>query len=304
MHAAPGNFPSLSENAVAERRAALFRETPLDMVERIVLGSVWALQPNRLKDWSPFVRMRIADFFASPRLPDPERAFGEAGYAGMVRDLSVPMLIEAYRRGLFTFAHFGRPSWISLAERSVLFFDQYHMSKRLRRQMRQGEYTVTFDRDFESVIKACSMRRDGRWHLTWITPRIMRAYAALHDAGHVHSFEVWNKDGVLAGGGYGVALGRVFFTESQFAREDNASKIGFSVLNWHLARWGFVLNDGKYPTRTTIDMGFRLIPRAEFLRLLGEGTRSGGKPGRWQAEAGADIVADWQPGANAALAAE
>jgi leucyl/phenylalanyl-tRNA---protein transferase len=302
MDAAPGNLPPC-ENAAAERRTALFRETPLEVLERIVLGGVWALQPKRLKDWPPYLRMRLADRSAPPRLPDPERAFGEAGYAGMVRDLSVPVLVEAYRRGLFTFAHFGRLQWMSLPERSVLFFDEFHIPKRLRRHMRRGDYTVTFDRDFEGVIKACSMRRDGRWHLTWITPRIMRVYAALYDAGYVHSFEVWNRNGELAGGGYGVALGRAFFTESQFVREDNASKLGFSVLNWHLARWGFVLNDGKYPTRTTLDMGFRLIPRAEFLRLIGEGTRGGGKPGRWQTEAGPELVADWQPGANA-LAAE
>ncbi len=303
MHAALENLSLPSRHAVAERRAALFRETPLEVIERIVLGSVWALQPKRLKNWPPFLRMRLASFFAPPSLPDPEHSFGEAGYAGMVRDLSVPALIEAYRRGLFTFAHFGRSTWISLPSRSVLLFDEFRLSKRLRRQMRQGDYTVTFDRDFEGVIKACAMRRDGRWHLTWITPRIMHAYAAFYDAGHVHSFEVWNRSGALVGGGYGIALGRVFFTESQFSREDNTSKLGFSVLNWHLARWGFLLNDGKYPTRTTLDMGFRVIPRAEFLRLLGEGTRSGGKPGRWQAEAGPEIVADWQPQAKA-LAAE
>ena len=111
--------------------------------------------------------------------------------------------------------------------------------------MRQGRYTVTFDQDFEGVIKACAGKREGHYGITWITPRIMRAYAALFDAGYVHSFEVWNAEGKLVGGGYGVALGRVFSTESQFSHEPNTSKIGFSVLNWHLARWGYVLDDGK-----------------------------------------------------------
>ena len=281
----------------------LFRETPLDIFERVLLGTAWALQPQRLKDWPPYLQMYAAELFASDRLPDPERSFGAAGCAGMVRHLSPPMLIEAYKRGLFTFAHFGRLQWMSPPERSVLFFDQFHIPKRLRRQMRQGEYTVTFDRDFEGVITACAGRRSGRWHLTWITPRIMHAYAALYDTGHVHSFEVWNKQGDLVGGGYGVALGRVFFTESQFSYENNTSKLGFSVLNWHLAQWGFVLNDGKYPTRPTIDMGFRVISRAEFLRLIGEATRIGGKAGRWQVEAGPEVVADWQPQPGA-IAAE
>jgi leucyl/phenylalanyl-tRNA--protein transferase len=170
------------------------------------------------------------------------------------------------------------------------------MPKRLRRLMRHGLYTVTFDRDFEGVIKACAGKRDGRWHLTWITPRIMRAYAALYDAGLAHSFEVWNRDGDLIGGGYGVALGRVFFTESQFSREDNTSKLGFSVLNWHLARWGYALNDGKWATPTILDMGFRLIPRQEFLRLLGKEAGAGGRAGRWAVEAGPEVVADWHPG--------
>jgi len=170
------------------------------------------------------------------------------------------------------------------------------MSKRLRRLMRQGTYAVTFDRDFEGVIKACAGKRDGRWHLTWITPRIMRAYAALFDDGLVHSFEVWNGDGELVGGGYGVAIGRVFFTESQFSREDNTSKIGFSVLNWHLAKLGYGLNDGKWATPTILDMGFRLLPRSEFLRLLGETVGEEGTRGRWSVEASPEIVANWQPG--------
>ena len=92
-------------------------------------------------------------------------------------------------------------------------------ARRLRRLMRQGRYRVTFDRDFEGVIKACAGRRPGKWQVTWITPRIMHAYAELHDAGYAHSFEVWNSDGELVGGGYGVALGGAFITELQFARE-------------------------------------------------------------------------------------
>ncbi|HLL29312.1 MAG TPA: leucyl/phenylalanyl-tRNA--protein transferase [Xanthobacteraceae bacterium] len=303
MLAASGDSSSHLSEANAARRAALFRETPAERIERVLLGTAWALQPRRLKDWPPYLQALVADQFAPSSLPDPARSFGEAGYAGRVRDLSVPTLVEAYRRGLFTFAHFGRPQWMSLPARSVLFFDELHIAKRLRRQMRQSAYTVTFDRDFEGVIAACAGRRSSRWHLTWITPRIMHAYAALYDAGHVHSFEVWNQNGALVGGGYGVALGRIFFTESQFSHEDNTSKLGFTVLNYHLARWGFLLNDGKYPTRPTIDMGFRVISRAEFLRLLADGAQGGGEPGRWQVEAGPEIVADWQPQAKA-LAAE
>ena len=162
---------------------------------------------------------------------------------------------------------------MSPPERCVLAFDDFHMSKRLRSRLRQDRYRVTFDRDFDGVIKACAGRREGKWHLTWITPQIMHAYSDLHDAGYAHSFEVWNGDGELVGGGYGVAVGGAFTIESQFTRESHTSKIGFAVLNWHLAHWGFLLNDNKGPTRNSLEMGFRVVPRAEFLARLAEAMR-------------------------------
>jgi len=154
--------------------------------------------------------------------------------------------------------------------------------------------TVTFDRDFEGVIAACARRREHKWHLTWITPRIMHAYARLFDAGYAHSFEVWNRNGGLVGGGYGVAVGHAFFTESQFSLEPNTSKIGFTVLNWHLAKWGFALNDGKWETPTIASMGFRTTPRAQFRTKLASAAHEPTRIGRWQVEADLKTVADWQ----------
>ena len=281
----------------AQGREALFRETPFETIERIALGIAWAFKTNGVGGLLPYWRRWLVECIVpQTTLPDPEHPFDGEARAGLVYDLSVPTLIAAYRRGLFTAGHFGTLVWRSPPERCVLFFDELHMAKRLRRLMRQGRYTVTFDRAFEEVMKACAGRRKGRWHVTWISPRIMRAYAALFDAGYVHSFEVWNADGTLVGGGYGVALGRVFFTESQFSLEDNTSKLGFSVLNWHLARWGYVLNDGKEPTPTILDMGFRSIPRGEFLHILAANAGAGGKSGPWAIEADAKQVAEWQPG--------
>jgi leucyl/phenylalanyl-tRNA--protein transferase len=281
----------------AARREALFRETPAETLQRVALGTAWSLQPKRIDRLLPLVRLCIDHLLEpSDALPDLSKTPGAVELVGIADDLSVATLAEAYARGLFPHAHFGPTKWLSPPERCVLFFDEFHISKRLRRLMRQGTYTVTFDLDFESVIKACAGKREGHWRLTWITPRIMRAYAALFDAGLVHSFEVWNRDGELAGGGYGVAIGRVFFTESQFSHEDNTSKLGFSVLNWHLAKWGYVLNDGKWATPTILDMGFRMIPRSEFLSLLGKDAGEGGKSGHWSVEAGPEVVADWRPG--------
>jgi leucyl/phenylalanyl-tRNA--protein transferase len=284
-------------------RAELFRETTLQTCRRVALGTAWSLLPKRIGNLWPLARLWLADML-QPRsgLPELGGPVGPSEFAGMAHDVSPPVLIAAYARGLFPKAHFGPLKWMSPAERCVLFFDEYHLPKRLRRLMRQGKYTVTFDRAFERVIKACAGKRDGRWHVTWITPRIMRAYAALFDLGQAHSFEVWNAEGELVGGGYGVAVGGVFFTESQFSLEANTSKLGFAVLNWHLAKWGYVMNDGKRRTPTILDMGFRAVPRETFLLRLVAGAALPGKRGRWQVEADAKRVADWKPGKSAEAA--
>lgn len=281
----------------ASLRAALFTETAAETAQRVLLGTFWSLRPKRLGNLVPLAKLWLSDLVnPNSELPALGADPGPGEFAGMVRDLSVPVLLEAYARGLFPKGHFGPLKWMSPAERCVLFPGEYHLPKRLRRLMRQHKYKVTFDTDFERVMKICAGKREGRWHVTWITPSIMRAYAALYDEGHAHSFEVWNEAGDLVGGGYGVAIGGVFFTESQFSLEPNTSKLGFSVLNWHLAKWGYVMNDGKRPTPTILDMGFRVIPRDEFLACLVAGTSLPGKPGRWTVEAGPKEIADWQPG--------
>jgi leucyl/phenylalanyl-tRNA--protein transferase len=300
-HAQPTAFSAGIANK-PDRRTALFREGPMEKAERWTLGLAWALAPKRVGGVPNLLRMCFDEFLAPDyALPDPERALGRPeGLAGIVHEFTPETIMAAYRRGLYPHAHLGPLKWWSPPQRSLLFFTETHLAKRLRRQMRQGQYTVTFDRDFEGVITACAGRRSGRWHLTWITPKIMRAYAALFDMGHAHSFEVWNDRGELAGGGYGLSVGASFLTESQFSHETNTSKIGFAVLNWHLAKWGYAFNDGKLMTPTTRDIGFREVPRAEFLARLGEADKRPGRPGRWQIEADAATVADWQPDKAAA----
>lgn len=291
------NFPVAASTGAA-RRNALFRESFFETVERWVLGTAWALMPARITGVPALARLCFDELLAPDyALPDPERALANPpGLAGIAHDLSVPTLLGAFRRGLYPLAHVGPIKWWSPPERSLLFFEELHIAKRLRRQMRQARYTVTFDRDFEGVIKACAGARAGRWHVTWITPKIMRAFAQLFDAGYAHSFEVWNEKGELAGGGYGVAIGGAFITESQFSHEPNTSKIGFTVLNWHLAKWGFAFNDGKLMTPTCKDMGFREVPRSDFLHRLDQAERRPERIGRWQVEADLATIADWQPG--------
>jgi leucyl/phenylalanyl-tRNA---protein transferase len=287
---------SAQPDEVEARRAGLFRETPVEILERWVLGTAWSLKPERIGGLPGLARLWLADLVAGRRgLPDPEAALERpVGLCGIVHDFSTPAILAAYRQTLFPFAHFGPLKWWSPAERCVLHFDEFHIGKRLRRLMRQNRYRVSLDRDFDGVMKACAGRRQGKWHVTWITPRIMRAFAALHDAGHAHSFEVWNEKDELVGGGYGLALGRAFFTESQFSLEPNTSKLGFTVFNRHLAKWGFIVNDGKWPTPTIDEMGFRMIPRSELRRHLAGDTV---KSGRWRVEYDAAAVASWQPDA-------
>lgn len=282
--------------SLPSRREALFRETPLDVAQRWALGCAWGLMPARIGAVPDVMRAVARDWIAPSRgLPDAASA-PRSGIAGIAHDLTTETLRDAYSRGLYPLAHAGPVKWRSPLRRSLLFFCELHIAKRLRRQMRQARYTVTFDRDIDGVLKGCAGVRAGRLPLTWITPRIMRAYAEAFDAGLAHSFEVWNERGGLAGGGYGVAVGGAFSTASQFSQEPNTSKIGFTVLNFHLARWGFAFNDGKLMTPTCRDMGFREVPRGDFLARLAEAVRLPGKPGRWAVEAGGAEVAEWQPG--------
>jgi leucyl/phenylalanyl-tRNA--protein transferase len=280
-----------------EQKTVIFRETPLDRLQRLALGTAWALRPKRIGGLPALARVWLTDLIA-PACDLPEAADALTrpdGLCGIAHDLEVPSLVQAYRRGLYPFCHFGPMKWWSPAERCLLFFANMHLSKRVRSIMRQGRYRVTFDRQFNAVMQACAAPRSGRLHLTWITPRIMRAYANLHDAGFAHSFEVWNRDGALVGGGYGVSVGKTFTIESRFAAESNTSKIGLAVLNWHLARWGFVYNDNKSPNQNVIETGFRMVPRSEVCALLAKHGTAPDRTGRWDVETDIQAVAAWDP---------
>ena len=137
---------------VQARRSALFRETPFEVAERIALGTAWSLKPKRIGNLAGLARIWLRDTSGGRVLPDPRETFGNAGLAGIARDLSVPTLVAAYAKTLYPWGHFGPFKWLSTEQRCVLFFNELHIAKRLRRQMRQNEYTVTFDRDFEGVM--------------------------------------------------------------------------------------------------------------------------------------------------------
>jgi leucyl/phenylalanyl-tRNA--protein transferase len=142
-------------------------------------------------------------------------------------------------------------------------------------------------------MRACAQPRERKTPLTWITPRIMRAFWALHQAGYAHSVEVWDE-GDLVGGLYGLAIGDVFFGESQFSRTEHASKVAVAVLHSHLAYWGFALRDAKSISPHLASLGFKTVDRATFQGLLRDYAWRPGRVGRWAVESGLD-VSRWKP---------
>lgn len=182
-------------------------------------------------------------------------------------DLRPERLLAAYRHGCFPWYQEGQPLlWWSPDPRTVLFPDELHVSRSLRKRMRHGDYRVTFDKAFAEVIQGCAGPRsyaDG----TWITTPMQDAYVRLHELGVAHSVEVWQQ-GQLVGGLYGIAMGELFFGESMFSRATDASKVGFVTLVERLREWGFALIDCQMPTRHLESFGARSIPRAAFAEAL------------------------------------
>jgi leucyl/phenylalanyl-tRNA--protein transferase len=217
------------------------------------------------------------------RFPDPRGADAD-GLVGFGGSLGVDWLLDAYRHGIFPWPTSDREPllWFSPDPRGVLPLDAMHVSRRLRRRLRSGEFSVTLDRDFESVI-ACCAQGPGRQGGTWITPRMQRAYRRLHAAGHAHSVEVWGRSSAepslvggdhsaptLVGGVYGVAIGGLFAAESMFHRRTDASKVALATLVAHLNARGYKLLDVQQVTDHTESLGAIGIDRDEYLTLLAE----------------------------------
>lgn len=207
------------------------------------------------------------------RFPPVERALTEPnGLLAIGGCLDPDWLLEAYRNGIFPWFSPGQPIlWWSPDPRMVLFPDRLEVSRSLDKLVRRGVYTVTIDRAFGRVIRACSEPRDADGG-TWITEDMIEAYTRLHELGHAHSIEAW-FEGELAGGLYGVALGRVFFGESMFFRRRDASKVAFVQLARQLRRWGFGVIDCQMSTEHLRRFGAVEIARTEFMELLRAETR-------------------------------
>ena len=184
-------------------------------------------------------------------------------------DLSVKRLVQAYRKGIFPWYSEDQPIlWWSPDPRMVLDPAALSISRSLRKRLRRRDYEVRADTAFSAVLRACAAPRTGS-DGTWITAEMIDAYEALHRAGHAHSVETWIS-GELAGGLYGVAIGRAFFGESMFSRTADASKVALTHLGRQLARWSYGMIDCQMTTAHLARFGAREIPRAEFMRKLKE----------------------------------
>jgi len=225
-------------------------------------------------------RLNNASFFprVETALKDPE------GLLAMGGELSLKWLLDAYRHGIFPWFNPGEPIlWWSPDPRMVLVPSDIRVTRSLAKRMRNGGFDVRVDSAFVEVMRACGAPREGASG-TWISEEMVAAYSRLFDAGYAHSVETW-RDGVLVGGLYGVAIGRMFYGESMFSREADASKIALVRLAQQLQRWAFGLIDCQMETAHLASMGARTMPRAAFVARLTELVNLPHRPGPWTFDA-------------------
>jgi leucyl/phenylalanyl-tRNA--protein transferase len=202
--------------------------------------------------------------------PPLEQALDDpAGLLAAGGDLSTERLLAAYRRGIFPWYSPGQPVlWWSPDPRTVLFPEAFRCTRSLAKTLRNGGFEFAIDRDFRAVIEACAAPR-AQSVGTWITPEMMEAYVELHRRGYAHSIET-RRNGELVGGLYGVRLGSVFFGESMFSRERDASKVALARLVEACEAAGIVVIDCQMHSAHLESLGAQRIPRARFQGLVRE----------------------------------
>jgi leucyl/phenylalanyl-tRNA--protein transferase len=211
----------------------------------------------------------------------PTELAGEGGLLAVGGDLSARRLLRAYGRGIFPWYADGEPIlWWSPDPRFVLFPAEVHVPRSLKKTLNRREFDLSFDRAFAEVIDGCARPRpdqDG----TWITGDMREAYMTLHQLGYAHSLEAW-KAGALAGGLYGIAMGRCFFAESMFHLQANAAKVVFFALAGALQKKGFLLIDCQFHSPHLAAWGGRPIPRRQYLEWLRQGLAFKTLRGDWE----------------------
>ena len=216
--------------------------------------------------------------------PPVERALREPnGLLAIGGDLSPARLLDAYRHGIFPWFNAEDPIlWWSPDPRMVLFPQEFKVARSLRKTLKNGNFEVRTDSAFEQVMRACAAPRRGQPG-TWIQEEMVTGYTALHRAGHAHSVETW-MEGELAGGLYGIAIGRMFYGESMFSNRTDASKIALAHLAAQLARWNFGMIDCQMNTSHLASLGAREIPRTEFVMRMQELINYADRESPWEFE--------------------
>lgn len=189
------------------------------------------------------------------------------GLLAMGGDLSTERLLLAYRNGIFPWYEGEYILWWCPDPRFVLFPDDLKISKNIKALLKKNEFEFTINKAFEEVIRHCKkITRPGQ-EGTWITDEIEKSFIQLHKLGYAHSAEVW-KDGELAGGLYGIKMGNVFFGESMFSKQSNASRYAFVRYVQHLTKEGIQLIDCQVYTEYLESLGAKMILRNHFIQLL------------------------------------
>ena len=210
---------------------------------------------------------------APERFPPAERALDDPpGLLAAGGDLSSTRLLAAYERGIFPWYSEGQPVlWWSPDPRAVLFPTEFRLSRSLAKTLRNRGFELKVDHDFQAVIDGCAAPR-ARSPGTWLLPEMRAAYLRLHHQGYAHSIETW-LDGALVGGLYGIRLGGMFFGESMFSRERDASKAALAHLVAISLRQDIAVIDCQLPSGHLVSLGSRVIPRPQFQSLLRQHAR-------------------------------
>ena len=224
----------------------------------------------------PIFRLVDEPVFPPPDYADPSGLLAVGG------DLSNERLLEAYRVGIFPWYSDDQPIlWWSPDPRSILDLKDFKISRSLSKTLKKGVFQVTFDHSFEEVIQACAAVPREAQNGTWITPEMQEAYINLHGLGYAHSVETW-FGGKLAGGLYGVSLGKCFFGESMFHLKTDASKVALATLVEKLKSWDFHFIDSQMTTEHMVRLGAKELPRRIFLKRLQSALRHPTRRGRWR----------------------
>jgi leucyl/phenylalanyl-tRNA--protein transferase len=223
----------------------------------------------------PFFLKDDSTNFPSPVLADKD------GFLALGGNLQPGSLMKAYSMGIFPWYSDGQPIlWWSPNPRMVLFPNEFKRHKNLAKTVNSGIFEVRFDTNFRKVIKQCSIAPRPGQEGTWLTSEMMKAYIQMHHLGYAHSVEIYNSQ-KLVGGLYGLSFGKIFFGESMFHTQKDASKVAL----WHLIEllvdWDFKVIDVQQETEHLRNLGARTISRKSFLNLIDKNNEFETRKEKW-----------------------